>query len=121
MKEQIINIDIYKRGVAILQDGCVGDICKWLEEHNATEIAQSVREEDWDMTNAVTFSDGLDVYIISPKQIVAKTLAHELTHATFKVLKIVGINPVQEEEAFAYLYEYLYDKAINIKKKNEEV
>lgn len=65
MKEQIINIDIYKRGVAILQDGCVGNICKWLEEHNATDVAQSVREEDWDITNAVTFSDGLDVYIIS--------------------------------------------------------
>lgn len=115
MKEQIINIDIYKRSIVILQDGCVGDICKWLEEHNATDIAQSVREEDWDTTNAVTFSDGLDVYIIFPKQIAAKTLAHDLTHATFKVLKIVGINPVQEEEAFAYLYEYLYDKAISLK------
>jgi hypothetical protein len=115
MKEQIINIDIYKRSVVILQDGCVGDICKWLEEHNATDIAQSVREEDWDTANAITFSDGLDVFIISPKQIEVKTLAHELTHATFKVLKIAGINPVQEEEAFAYLYEYLYDKAINEK------
>lgn len=116
MKEQIINIDIYKRSVVILQDGCVGDICKWIEEHNATDIAQSVKEEDWDTSNAVTYFDGLDVYIISPKQISTKTLVHELTHATFKVLKIVGINSVQEEEAFAYLYEYLYDKAINIKK-----
>lgn len=115
MTEQIINIDIYKRSIVILQDGCVGDICKWLEEHNSTDVAQSVREEDWDTANAVTFSDGLDVYIISPKQIADKTLVHELTHATFKVLKIVGINPVQEEEAFAYLYEYLYDKTINVK------
>lgn len=113
MKEQIINIDIYKRSVVILQDGCIGDICKWLEEHNATNIAQSVREEDWETANAVTYSDGLDVCIISPKQIVAQTLAHELTHATFKILKIVGINPVQAEEAFAYLYEYLFDKSNN--------
>lgn len=115
MKEQIIPIDLYKRGVVILQDSCIGDICKWLDKHNATDITQSVREEDWDTANAVTYSDGLDVYIISPKQIATKTLAHELTHATFKILKIVGINPVQEEEAYAYLYEYLYDKAINVK------
>lgn len=113
MKEQIINIDIYKRSVVILQDSCIGDICKWLEEHNADNIAQSVREEDWEAANAVTYSDGLDVYIISPKQIAAKTLAHELTHATFKILKIVGINPVQAEDAFAYLYEYLFDKSNN--------
>lgn len=115
MIEQIINIDIYKRRVVILQDSCIGDICKWLEEHNSTDIAQAVREENWVTGNTVTYSDGLDVYIISPKQIAAKTLAHELTHATFKILKIVGINPVQEEEAYAYLYEYLYDKAINVK------
>ena len=113
MKKHIIDIDIYKRSVVILQDGSIGDICKRLEEHNATNIAQSVREEDWETANAVTYSDGLDVCIISPKQIEGKTLVHELTHATFKILKIVGINPVQEEEAFAYLYEYLFNKSNN--------
>lgn len=115
MKEQIINVDIYGRSVVILQDGCRGEISRWLEGHGAFEIIKTLREEDWGVTNAVTLSDGLDVYIISPNLIEDRTIVHELTHATFKILKIVGINPMNEEEAFAYLYEYLYNQVFNSK------
>lgn len=103
MKEQIINLDIYRRNVAILQGG-VSEINEWLADHSVSH------DIDWDNTAAVTFDDGIDVYVCSVKPMDLPTVCHELSHATFKILDIVGINATLAEEAYAYLFEYLVSR-----------
>lgn len=106
MKEQIIPIDLYKRGVVILQ-GSEEELEKWLREHDAKHLASAVTDTDWDNTIAITLSDNRDVYVVSIEAMELTTLCHELSHATLKVLKIVGIDPIEAEEAYTYLFEYL--------------
>lgn len=119
MKEQIISVDLYKRGVAILQ-GAEEELEKWFSEHNVKYLYSAVSDTDWDSTKAITFDDDVDIYICSVEPMELTTLCHELSHATLRVLKIVGIDPIEAEEAYAYLFEYLLDKATN-KKEGESV
>lgn len=107
MKEQIINLDIYRRSVVILQDGKADEFEQWLRDHNKEDFIPTFRGIDWESTRAVTLSDDLDIYVISPDRMPFTALCHELSHATLKVLKLVGIDPVEAEEAYAYLFEYL--------------
>lgn len=107
MKEQIINLDIYRRSVVILQDGCIGEFEQWLKDHDNEDFIPTLRGIDWERTGAVTLSDDLDIYVISPNTMSFTVLCHELSHVTLRVLRIIGIDPVEAEEAYAYLFEYL--------------
>lgn len=110
---KIIPIDLYARGVII----CIGtkDFCvrqlrrKKVSEEYIKEVAE------YDMgevpATAVTFRIGGDVLIYMESPQPMDTLIHELSHAAFRILEIVGIDPIQSEEAYAYLLGYLYFKA----------
>ena len=106
MKEQIIPVDLYKRGVVILQ-GAEEELKKWFCEHDAKHLCSAMTDTDWYNTKAITFDDDSDIYVCSIKPMELTTLCHELSHATLRILKIVGIDPVEAEEAYAYLFEYL--------------
>ena len=110
MKELIIPVDLYRRGVAILQ-GSEDELEKWFCKHNVKNLYSYVTETDWEISKAITFDDGSDIFICSVEPMKLTTLCHELSHATLKILKIVGIDPIEAEEAYAYLFEYLLDKA----------
>ena len=107
MKVQIINLDIYRRSVVILSDCCIGEVEKWLAEHDNADFIPTLNSVDWDSTKAETMTDSLDIYVISLEPLNLPSLSHELSHAALKVLKIVGIDPIVAEEAYAYLFEYL--------------
>lgn len=107
MREQIINVDIYRRSVVILSGCCIGEVEKWLSDHDNTEFVSTINSVDWQNTKAVTLTDGLDIYVISLEPLELPMLCHELSHATLKMLKMVGIDPMEAEEAYAYLFEYL--------------
>ncbi len=106
MKEQIINLDIYRRSVVVLQ-GSSDELTDWLCSHDVRHLISAVTDTDWDNTKGITFDDGRDVYICAVKSMDLTTLCHELSHAALRILKIVGIDPVETEEAYAYLFEYL--------------
>ena len=110
MTEQIINIDIYRRSVVILQ-GTESELEDWFIEHDEKLLLSTILQTDWDNTLAITFDDDSDVYICSVNPMKQNTLCHELSHATLKILRIVGIDPIEAEEAYAYLFEYLFSQA----------
>lgn len=111
MKTQIINLDIYRRSVVILSDCCIGEVEKWLAEHDNADFIPTLNSVDWDSTKAVTITDDLDIYIISLDPLDLPTLCHELSHAALRVLKIVGIDPINAEESYTYLFEHLITQA----------
>lgn len=109
MKEQIINIDIYRRSVVILQ-GTEDELEDWLRNHDENHLASAVTDTDWNNALAITFDDDADIYICAVKPMELTTICHELSHATLRVLKLVGIDPIEAEEAYAYLFEYLINQ-----------
>lgn len=113
MKEQIIPVDLYRRGVAVLQ-GAEEELEKWLCEHDAKSLCSLVTDTNWDNTKAITFDDDSDIYICAVEPMELTTLCHELSHATLRILKIVGIDPIEAEEAYAYLFEYLLEQATSV-------
>ncbi len=87
------------------------EIIKWLEDNNFDiSVIETVKEEDWSKTDAITLCDGRDVVVASEKPMSDEIAVHEFSHSAFKLLDIVGISPVLAEEAYAYLVEFLYRK-----------
>ncbi len=106
MKEQIINLDIYRRSVVILQ-GSETELEDWLCGQDLKHLVSAITDTDWETTKAISFDDDIDIYVCAVKPMELPVLCHELSHATLRVLKIVGIDPIKAEEAYAYLFEYL--------------
>ncbi len=112
MNAKVINLDIYRRSIVLLQ-GSKTEIEKWFSEKGMNQLNIHIIRGDLDNSHAITFSDNSDVYICSEEEMDIPTLCHELSHAAFKVLKIVGIDPIESEEAYAYLLEYLVREVIS--------
>lgn len=106
MKEQIINVDIYRRSVVILQ-GLEEELEEWFVKHDLKHLSSAVTGTDWNNTRAITFDDDSDIYICAVNSMELSVLCHELSHATLRILRIVGIDPINAEEAYAYLFEFL--------------
>lgn len=109
MTTQLINIDIYRRCVVIFQCYTETEIAGWMQQHNADPdfLLRQIEDVDWDSTCAIMASDNVDMYILSKEPMTLPTLCHELSHAALRLLKTIGIDPIEAEEAYAYLYEYL--------------
>ena len=107
---KIIPIEIYRRGVLVF----IGDkeeCARNLQKHKIKEdCVNAVRDYDMDGTLAYTMEIGSDVLVYMKKKQPMDIIVHELSHAVFKILKIVGIDPTECEEAYAYLIDYLYKK-----------
>lgn len=104
-----ISVDIYKRGVLV----CFGTLAELykiakgtLSDENKTELEQV----DFDYTTAVCVRTETDAIIYAPKRPYDEIMAHELSHAAFHILRKVDIDPAADEEAYTYLFEYLYYK-----------
>lgn len=106
MREKIIDINIYRRSVAFML-GTEDEIASRLAELKAYDLAGRVNEMDWDNTLALTLCDGSGVYVVSVRPMTLPTLCHELTHVVYRIFQIIGADDPINEEAYAYLYEYL--------------
>lgn len=108
---KVIPIDLYKRGLLIFI-GDKNECVKLLKRDKISEESvKQVKEFDMTGTTAVTFCIDGDVLIYMENKKPIEVLVHELSHVAFMVLRIVGIDPTQSEEAYAYLLGYLYEKA----------
>lgn len=107
MKTVAIPIDIYKRGVCFLC-GTKDEISEYFANDKLYDFADAVLNEDWGHTNALTLCDNRDVWVCSVQPMPLPILCHELTHVVFKIFNIIGVDPTNDEEAYAYLYEYLF-------------
>lgn len=110
---KIIPIDLYRRGVFIF----IGEKDDFFKDKNAKrfltdEVRQTLDDIDFSKTAAVTLRTGTDAIIYAPSKPYEDEFVHELSHATFYILKLVDIDPTICEEAYAYLLEYLYYKAM---------
>lgn len=106
---KIIPIDLYKRGVMIFF-GSKEDLYKKAGAIITPDIRQSLEECDFNHTQAVTIRTETDAIIYAPQRPYDEIIAHEICHATFQILRIVDIDPTECEEAYTYLFEYLYYK-----------
>jgi hypothetical protein len=60
--------------------------------------------------NAVTFLVNEDQYIwFDENDITIPIMYHELGHATFDAMKLIGLD-IQDQEAFCYIQEYLFNE-----------
>lgn len=111
MKEDIIPVDLYKRGIAIVS-GDKTELELWLSDNGFREVLDDVVQDDWNWenTNAITTDNGVDVAILSIKPMDEGTAVHEFSHATFRILNMVGISPTLSEESYAYLLEFLFTR-----------
>lgn len=105
-----IPINIYRCGVLVF----FGSRDKLTERLRTDGVPKSVVREVNRMINeagdfaAVTLPLENDMLIYAEAQQDADIIIHELAHATFGILKKVGIDASECEEAYAYLLEYLY-------------
>lgn len=106
---KLFPVDLYKRGVCVFL-GTREQFKAYLERE---EIDFDWDGEDTDKMldkyQAVTLRTDTDCIIYSDKEVDEGVLAHECVHAAKHVLRIVG---VEDEEAEAYLVEYLYNGII---------
>lgn len=107
MKTLVIPIDIYRRGVCFMC-GPAEEMAEYFVSDKLYGFADAVVNEDWKHTHAVTLCDDNDVWVCSIEPMTLPTLCHELTHVVFKLFSIIGIDPTNDLEAYAYLYEYLF-------------
>lgn len=111
-----IYIDIYRIDVLVFI-GSKEELFKFLKksktEKSLDEIRTILNEERTDGMNTVaqTLNIQGSVLIFSEKPITRKTLVHECAHATRIILENIGAYPSDNDEPYAYLIEYLYDKA----------
>lgn len=107
MNVKVIPIDIYRRGVCFMC-GAAEDLADCFVSYKLYGLADLVLNADWEHTRAITLCDDCDVWVCSVKPMALPDLCHELTHVVFKIFNIIGIDPTNDEEAYAYLYEYLF-------------
>lgn len=107
MDTLVIPIDIYRRGVCFMC-GSAEDMADCFVSDKLYGFADAVLNADWEQTHAITLCDDSDVWVYSTEPMTLSVLCHELTHVVFKIFNIIGIDPTNDEEAYAYLYEYLF-------------
>lgn len=106
MKKLIVPIDIYRRGVCFLC-GDTDELTEYFASEKLYSLVGRVSETDWNTTLAFTLCDGNDVWVCSNRPMTIPVLCHEITHAVFKILEIIGADSPINEETYAYLCEYL--------------
>lgn len=100
-------VDLYKRGVLVLF-GTKEELYNIAKDILTPLNIQAVEDTDWEHTEAICLSAGADTIIYAPQRPYDEIIAHELSHAAFNILKMVDIDPTASEEAYTYLFEYLY-------------
>ena len=106
---KIFPVDIYKRGVCVFF-GTRDQLKQYFKKENIEyDWKGEETDEMLDKSQAVCFRLDTDVLIYSEREISESVLIHEIIHASKHILRLVDID---DEEAFAYLTEYLCDQIL---------
>lgn len=103
------SVDLYKRGVLVCF-GTLADLYKIAKGVLSDEDKAELEQVDFNDATAVCLRTKTDAIIYAPKRPYDEIIAHELSHAAFHILRKVDIDPTASEEAYTYLFEYLYYK-----------
>ncbi len=106
---KIFPVDIYKRGLLVCF-GTLAELYKVAKGALSDENKARLEQLDFSHTTAVCICTESDAIIYAPNRPADEVIAHELNHATFQILRKVDIDPTASEEAYTYLFEYLYHK-----------
>lgn len=105
MKRLDINIPIYDQDVIVLKADSLNTIDDYVED------CYRVQLEKGSCRSASTYILPENVIIIGiTPEITNRIIVHETGHATFQLLKNIGINPVYDDESFCYIQDYIFDK-----------
>ena len=106
---KIVNVDIYNRGVLVFF-GSESQLINYVHQRFPC-YDDCIRDglNDGKNGTAYTFKLPADAIIFAGTIPAEKTIVHEIGHVAKHLLSIVE---VEDEEAFCYLLEYLYDKII---------
>lgn len=99
-------VDLYKRGVLVFI-GSREQLRSYIEREGIEIEWDDEADEILDKSSAVTFRLKADIIIYAEHVPDEGVIVHEILHATKHLLRIVEVN---DEEAEAYLLEYLYDE-----------
>lgn len=107
MKRLDVNIPIYDQDIIILKADSLNTIDDYVED------CYRVQLEKGSCRSASTYILPENVIIIGiTPEITSRIIVHETGHATFQLLKNIGINPVYDDESFCYIQDYIFDKII---------
>ncbi len=85
------------------------EVQDWLADTKGTDASFDV-----DFTDAICIHIGTTSYIwFDSDRIDVPTIVHELCHATFDMMKDVGLD-IHDQEAFCYIIGYLVEQCSNI-------
>lgn len=111
LREKYFNVGVYQADVVLI----VGDynlVHDWIKENARKDRYEDIKDhigKKEKTTLGVTFKMAGGGVIIWMPAMNRLTLIHEIMHATHHILSIKGIDLNDEtEEAYAYLFEYLY-------------
>ena len=106
MKRWDLHIPIYDKVVVLIQT----DTIKNLDEYIGTIYSSPVSPTSTaNLLSAATYADTPDdfIYLGVLDNCSLKEIVHECGHVAWKIMEIVGC---QDEEAFCYLLDYIFDK-----------
>ena len=114
MKRLDINIPIYDQNVILLKADALNTIDDYVEDCYRLQLYKA------SCRSASTYILPDDIIIIGiTPEVTDRIIVHETGHATFQLLKNIGINPYYDDESFCYIQDYLFDKITNWNNKND--
>ena len=105
MKRLDINIPIYDQNIIILKADSLSTIDDYVEDCYRIQLEKGA------VRSASTYilPDDIIIIGITPK-VTDRIIVHETGHATFQLLKNIGINPIFDDESFCYIQDYIFEK-----------
>lgn len=105
MKKLDINIPIYDQNVVILKAEELNTIDDYVQDCYRVQLSGNPGR----IATTYILQDNVIIIGIT-NETTNSVIVHETGHATFQLLKNIGINPELDDESFCYIQEYLFDK-----------
>lgn len=105
-----IPVEIYRRGVTVFL-GSKKELVKYLRAHGP-DVLEEI-EDELSMSGSLGLCFKLDAgesLVWCHKNVALSTIVHELAHASFHMLKAVGIPLSENGEEYTYLLEFLCER-----------
>lgn len=107
MRKLKINVPIFDQLIIVIQAENMKSIDDYIQDTynvNFGELNPENRSGTTYNLPDTTIIIGILPYVTT------KILVHETGHATFDLMRFVGINPQTDQETFCYIQEYIFDK-----------
>lgn len=105
MRKLNINVPIFDQKIIVIQGKSMPKIDEYVEDSYSCYFGE-LPERSGSVYNLP--DNTIVMGLLS--DVTDKIIVHECGHATFDLMRFVGINPVTDQETFCYIQEYLFDK-----------